>query len=70
MMQQIKTQAARERKVQWQKGATASLPYCATVEGQHWQLRLNDFPAEPMYSLLIDGVAMEDFDDWPDGWQR
>jgi hypothetical protein len=70
MMQQINTHAARERKVQWQRGDAASMPYCATVDGQNWQIRLNDFPLEPMYSLLIDGLVVEDFDDWPQGWQR
>lgn len=70
MKQEIKPQAARERMVQWQKGDAASVPYCAMVDGQHWQLRLNDFPVDPMYTLMIDGVVMEEFDDWPQGWQR
>jgi hypothetical protein len=40
------------------------------VDGQTWLVRLGDFPAEPFYTLLIDGIEVESFDDWPPAWTR
>ena len=31
-------------------------------------LWVNDFPAEPIYTLVVDGVALVDLDHWPDAW--
>jgi len=42
----------------------------AAVSGQTWQVRINDFPVEPCYTLLIDGNEVMHFDDWPYFWQR
>lgn len=42
----------------------------ATVRGQTWQVRVNDFPDEPCYTFLIDGNEVMHFDDWPPFWQR
>lgn len=67
--------------VQWQAGPTPELVYRALVEiaptdqsqapvGQEWLIRLNDFPRQPLYTLLIDGIKQVDFDAWPECWQR
>jgi hypothetical protein len=42
--------------------------FVASVEGRIWTIRLNDFPDEPLYTLLIEGVDVIHFDDWPDWW--
>jgi len=42
----------------------------AEVEGLHWTIRLNDFPDEPAYTVLIDGDEVMHFDDWPPVWTR
>ena len=42
----------------------------AEVEGSRWTIRLNDFPDEPCYTLLINGDYMTHFDDWPAIWKR
>jgi hypothetical protein len=54
----------------WRRTGQAEFPYAATVAGREWRLRLNDFPAEALYTLLIDGREAGDFDDWPAGWHR
>jgi hypothetical protein len=42
----------------------------STVDGELWEIRVNDFPAEHMFTLLIEGREVLDFDDWPESWQR
>jgi hypothetical protein len=44
--------------------------YEATVSGQKWQLQLNDFPDEPLYTLLVEGQHVEDFNEFPSCWIR
>ena len=60
----------RERSVAWRRTASAEQPYEAEVDGQRWTVRVNDFPAEPLYTLLIDGARVEDLDAWPIAWER
>ena len=54
----------------WVETADAERPWRADVGDKHWELHLNDFPAEPMYTLFIDGKRVGDFDDWPLSWSR
>lgn len=47
------------------------VPYRASVGAERWTVRLNDFPEEPsLYTLLVDGVAVEDLVQWPATWTR
>ena len=62
--------AATRRKIQWNVTGNADIPYHANVDQAHWQLQVNDFPAEPLYTLLIDDQPVGDLDDWPEAWQR
>jgi hypothetical protein len=54
----------------WRPAMGAEFPYFATVSDQEWRIRINDFPAEPMYTLVINSTAVGDFDEWPDCWRR
>lgn len=60
----------RERGVTWGRGPDAEWVFVAEVEGQRWQIRLGDFPAEAMYTLVVDGEEVMSFDDWPGAWRR
>lgn len=53
----------------WRLTGDLEVPWATTAAGRRWQLRLNDFPDEPMYTLLIDGQPAGDFHDWPDAWR-
>ena len=56
--------------VEWKLMNDVDLPYRANDPGLDWVLKLNDFPAEPMFSLLVEGVVVGSFDDWPASWIR
>ena len=58
------------RVVAW---ATASgrercIVFEARVDDHRWLIRLNDFPDEPLYTLLVDGGEVVHFDEWPQIW--
>jgi hypothetical protein len=44
--------------------------YKATVDGARWTIRMNDFPAEPLYTLLINGEPIMHFNNWPVFWKK
>jgi len=54
----------------WVHTGDGESPYCTTLEGRTLVLRVNDFPAEPMYTLVTDGQDIADLDSWPDAWIR
>ena len=56
--------------IQWETGRDGEFPYQAVIEGRRWEIRVNDFPAEPLYTLMIDGQAALDLEDWPTVWKR
>lgn len=58
------------RKISWRKNADHLYPYVAYVDGEKCVIRLNDFPAEHLYTLITDDVEMADFSDWPEQWTR
>jgi len=46
-------------------------PYAAGVDGARWTLRVNEFPEDAsVYSLLVDGVVVEELMAWPSAWER
>jgi hypothetical protein len=58
------------RAISWRRTASAELPYEAEVDGRRWTVRVNDFPAEALYTLLVDGTPVEELEAWPAAWRR
>lgn len=56
--------------ITWAETDDPEFPYSAVVNDRRWLLRINDFPDEPLFSLIIDGKHVADFDDWPEHWKR
>jgi len=56
--------------VVWCATADTDHPYDCQLDGQHWQIRINDFPEELLYSLLVDGIELARFNDWPAAWRK
>ncbi len=44
--------------------------YSSMVNGEEWLIRMNDFPDEPLYTLVVDGRDVIHFNDWPSEWRR
>jgi len=58
------------QQVAWRVTDDLQHPWAAEVAGQRWRVRLNDFPDEIMYSLLIGDDVIGEFHDWPETWVR
>ena len=56
--------------VRWQRTTDGEWPYRASAAGHELAIRVNDFPAEPLYTLLVDGKKVEDLEEWPEAWTR
>ena len=65
-----KAQNYLEEKIIWKPGPTPLHPYRAEVEGEQCFIRINDFPDDPLYTLLVNEREVAHFDDWPQCWSR
>ena len=46
-------------------------PYRASVNGEHWVVRINEFPESPsLYTLFVNDTAVEELMEWPNAWNR
>jgi hypothetical protein len=60
------------RPLSWRSTGEPIYPWAVEVDGKSWRIRINDFPDELMYSLMIGGENAGDFHfhDWPETWRR
>ena len=58
------------RELSWSSTSDPFHPWATEVDGAIWRVRINDFPDELMYSLIIGNENAGDFHDWPETWQR
>jgi hypothetical protein len=56
--------------IAWSRTGDGEFPYRAEFRGCMLTLRVNDFPAEPLYSVLCEGQNLGDLEDWPSTWVR
>jgi hypothetical protein len=62
----------RGKALSWEKQQGASKQHIlhTTVEKENWWIRLNDFPDEPLCTLIVDGYEIIHFNDWPPEWKK
>src|SRR5882762_1626865 len=65
----------RERKyldepIRWSDSADPEYPYETVSDGRKLTIKVNDFPEEHFYTLLVDADPVASFDNWPDSWVR
>jgi hypothetical protein len=56
--------------IAWSRTGDGEFPYRAEFLGRVFTLRVNDFPAEPLYSVLCEGQNLGDLEHWPSAWNR
>lgn len=56
--------------ITWSPTQDKLLPYEATLDQLILVIQVNDFPAEALFSLIINGCTIIDFNDWPATWTR
>lgn len=59
-----------ETPISWAATEELDTPWRSQSGRHSLTVRLNDFPDEALYSLLVDGTVVAHFDDWPALWTR
>ncbi|HLK63264.1 MAG TPA: hypothetical protein VKU19_07480 [Bryobacteraceae bacterium] len=58
------------KRIEWRPTGNFDIPWIAEDRQHTYRVRLNNFPDEWMYGLLVDETEAGDFHDWPDTWKR
>ncbi len=66
----IKVQDYLKEKITWKPGPDPLYPYRAQREGEQCLIRINDFPDDHLYTLMVNDREVVHFDDWPPCWTR
>jgi hypothetical protein len=56
--------------LRWLPSGDPLEPLTSTRRSKKFTIRVNEFPDEPLYTLVENGAKIGDFDDWPATWQR
>jgi hypothetical protein len=59
-----------EEEIIWQSGPDPLSPYSAEFAGAQLLIRINDFPDDHLYTLIVNEREVAHFDDWPQYWNR
>jgi hypothetical protein len=54
----------------WTMTNNPELPYFCEFNNHELEVRINDYPAEPFYTLLKDNKVLCSFDSWPPLWKK
>jgi len=65
-----KVQNYMEEELKWNEGQGPNHPNGAKMNGDKLVIRLNDFPDESLYTLIVNDKEVASFDDWPKQWSR
>jgi uncharacterized protein YjaG (DUF416 family) len=58
------------RKLSWRATDDVDHPWATEDAGEKWRVRINDFPDDLMYTLIINDAVIGSFHDWPKSWDR
>ena len=58
------------KNMKWKRTPDSRYPFVSELEGKRCVIRLNEFPDEHLYTLMVDGQEVMSFDDWSAKWNR
>lgn len=59
-----------EKKIIWKPNTDPLYPYRVEFDGEQCLIRINDFPDDHLYTLIVNDREVANFDDWPQCWTR
>ncbi len=69
--QEAPAEPRSQQRVNFRSTDDARYAFAADVGATRWTVRINEFPEEAsLYSLLVDGLVVEELMDWPVAWMR
>lgn len=68
-MKKMENKDYLREKIRWSETSDVEFPFKAVHDGDKLLLRLNDFPAEPLYTLFVNGEEIMDLDDFSNNWK-
>lgn len=54
----------------WRKTEDAEFPFAGEIGGRPALVRINDFPAEPLLSIIVEGQNVGNLEEWPAAWAK
>ena len=64
----MKSKDYLSEKIRWKESSNPEFPLRTDHDGDQLQLRLNDFPAESLYTLFVNDREIMDLEDLPENW--
>ncbi len=64
----MKSKDYLSENLRWKETSNPNFPLRSAHGGDDLKLRLNDFPAESLYTLFVNGEEVMDIDDLPANW--
>jgi hypothetical protein len=58
------------KKIVWEQTTDPHHPFVAEFENEKCVIRLNNFPDKHLYTLIVNGEDVVEFDDWSAQWSR
>ncbi|MCP4153421.1 MAG: hypothetical protein GY757_37180 [bacterium] len=63
-----------DQNICWDRHCDPFFPYITEIKTEsgrvNLKLRINDFPAEALYTLFVNDIAIIDLEDFPENWSR
>lgn len=59
-----------QQGLSWQETGDAEFPFAGDWAGAQARLRLNDHPAEPLFSVIVQDQNVGNLEAWPEAWTR
>jgi hypothetical protein len=70
IVRKLRLTSYRSRSIYWTATGDPLLPFGATEGETRLRIRVNDFPDEPLYSLLVNDQELGRFSNWPAKWRK